>query len=219
MSSSTSESLSGGAPSEALLDLLAPDGYYTYLGIPKPVPVAPLAATAAAAAAPEKEPLVTIDEDLVKKSYRKLSRKHHPDKPGGDADTFRVLNRAYRVLSNAKLRQQYDILGIDLDDDEEDTNESDAANSQDEGSSSAGQEKPSTAQGIVHDIASMVMTGLMQLAIRTRAYTIIELFLSFARTQNSRERLLYRVILLTIMPFLLSLLLPTNTSVSTRTKM
>lgn len=219
MSSSTSESLSGGAPSEALLDLLAPDGYYTYLGIPKPVPVAPLAATAAAAAAPEKEPLVTIDEDLVKKSYRKLSRKHHPDKPGGDADTFRVLNRAYRVLSNAKLRQQYDILGIDLDDDEEDTNESDAANSQDEGSSSAGQEKPSTAQGIVHDIASMVMTGLMQLAIRTRAYTIIELFLSSARTQNSRERLLYRVILLTIMPFLLSLLLPTNTCFSTRTKM
>ena len=45
-------------------------------------------------------------DDLVKKAYRKKSIKHHPDKPGGDAETFRILKRAQTVLSNPKLRQQ-----------------------------------------------------------------------------------------------------------------
>ena len=109
-------------PSEALIALLSPDGYYTYLGVKKPAPTsasehgaAPLSTPSSSSAAAADDP--SIDTDAVKKQYRKLSLKHHPDR-GGDADTFRMLNRAQKVLTNPKLRQQYDILGIDLDDDE-----------------------------------------------------------------------------------------------------
>ena len=33
-------------------------------------------------------------------------------------DTFRLLNRAQKVLLEPKLKAQYDILGMDLDDEE-----------------------------------------------------------------------------------------------------
>ena len=151
---------SSDAPSDALMQLLAPDGYYTYLGIPKnAVPVEPTAGTANEERNPLQNNATTnqIDVDLVKKNYRKLSLKHHPDKRGGDVDTFRVLNRAQRVLMNPKLRQQYDILGIDLDDDEEEHKEEE----------SAAHEDQSTAQGIVQEIAGMALAGIIQLAVRT----------------------------------------------------
>lgn len=136
----------------ALIELLAPDGYFRYLGVPKPMNSATSDAKVAAA---------SIDEDAVKKNYRKLSLKHHPDK-GGSADTFRVLNRAQRVLLDPKLRQQYDILGIDLDDDDED-NSSNVAEDED------GKES-SSSQGIVQEIASNVLAGVIQVAVRTRTY-------------------------------------------------
>jgi len=87
--------------------------------------------------------------------------KHHPDKPGGDVDTFRTLKRAQTVLSNPKSRQQYDILGLDLDDDEVEQDNSVAAN--DEG----GAETQTTAQGIIQDIASAALTTVLQLGVRT----------------------------------------------------
>ena len=45
--------------------------------------------------------------DDIKKSYRKLASKHHPDK-GGDTATFQKIQVAYDVLSDPEKRQQYD---------------------------------------------------------------------------------------------------------------
>lgn len=45
--------------------------------------------------------------DEIKKSYRRLASKHHPDK-GGDTATFQKIEEAYRILSDPQQRQQYD---------------------------------------------------------------------------------------------------------------
>ena len=50
-------------------------------------------------------------DDEIKKAYRKLAHKHHPDKPGGDAEKFKEINAAYQVLSDKSKRQQYDQFG------------------------------------------------------------------------------------------------------------
>ena len=47
------------------------------------------------------------DADEIKKAYRKLAGKHHPDK-GGDTATFQKIEEAYRILSDPNQRQQYD---------------------------------------------------------------------------------------------------------------
>ncbi len=49
----------------------------------------------------------TATPDEIKKSYRKLASKHHPDK-GGDTATFQKIEEAYRILSDPSQRQQYD---------------------------------------------------------------------------------------------------------------
>ncbi len=49
-------------------------------------------------------------KDEVKKAYRELAHKYHPDK-GGDADRFKEINEAYTVLSNDEKRAQYDQFG------------------------------------------------------------------------------------------------------------
>ena len=48
--------------------------------------------------------------DEIKKSYRKLARKYHPDvnKDAGAEDKFKELNAAYEVLSDKEKKQQYD---------------------------------------------------------------------------------------------------------------
>jgi curved DNA-binding protein CbpA len=51
----------------------------------------------------------------IKTAYRTLSKKHHPD-TGGDEDKFKILNLAYRVLSDEKKRKLYDEQGIIMDD-------------------------------------------------------------------------------------------------------
>ena len=44
----------------------------------------------------------------IKKSYRKLARKHHPDKTqSNDSDKFLKINYAYEILSDDKSRKEY----------------------------------------------------------------------------------------------------------------
>jgi len=47
------------------------------------------------------------DQDTIKKAYRKLAMKHHPDH-GGDPTEFQKINEAYETLSNTDKRFQYD---------------------------------------------------------------------------------------------------------------
>ncbi|MFH0953096.1 MAG: DnaJ C-terminal domain-containing protein [Verrucomicrobiota bacterium] len=51
--------------------------------------------------------------DTIKKAYRKLARKYHPDvskEPGAEA-RFKQINEAYEVLGDADKRARYDSLG------------------------------------------------------------------------------------------------------------
>lgn len=62
--------------------------YYYYLGIPR-----------------------DASEEVLRKAYRKLSLKYHPDKNGGDsyfAERFRELQEAYDTLSDTQQRLLYD---------------------------------------------------------------------------------------------------------------
>lgn len=52
----------------------------------------------------------TATADEIKKAFRKLARKHHPD-AGGDEAKFKELNEAYEVLSDDKKRELYDQYG------------------------------------------------------------------------------------------------------------
>ena len=47
--------------------------------------------------------------DEIKKSYRKLSLKYHPDKTGGEDTKFKEINEAYSVLSDPGQRENYDM--------------------------------------------------------------------------------------------------------------
>jgi molecular chaperone DnaJ len=62
--------------------------YYEVLGIPK-----------------------DASADEIKKSFRKLAVKYHPDKEGGDEAKFKEINEAYEVLKDQSKRQRYDQFG------------------------------------------------------------------------------------------------------------
>ncbi len=49
-------------------------------------------------------------KDEIKKAFRTLAHKHHPDK-GGDAEKFKEINEAYGVLSDDKKKASYDQYG------------------------------------------------------------------------------------------------------------
>lgn len=53
------------------------------------------------------------DKDEIKRAYRRLARKYHPDvnKEPGAEDKFKEINRAYEVLSEPETRARYDQFG------------------------------------------------------------------------------------------------------------
>lgn len=54
------------------------------------------------------------DESTIKKAYRKLAMKYHPDRNKGDKEAeakFKEINEAYTILSDADKRRQYDQFG------------------------------------------------------------------------------------------------------------
>ena len=51
-------------------------------------------------------------QDVIKKAYRSLAKKYHPDKHKGDSNAeskFKEISEAYAVLSNPKKRKEYDM--------------------------------------------------------------------------------------------------------------
>src|SRR5882724_9042466 len=53
----------------------------------------------------------TASDDDIKKAFRKLAQKYHPDKKGGDEAKFKEVSEAYAVLSDKNRRAQYDMSG------------------------------------------------------------------------------------------------------------
>lgn len=50
-------------------------------------------------------------KDDIKKAFRKLAHKYHPDKKDGDAEKFKEVNEAYSILSDDAKRKEYDTYG------------------------------------------------------------------------------------------------------------
>lgn len=51
------------------------------------------------------------DDEVIKKAFRKLAKKYHPDTNGGNAEAaqkFQEINEAYSVLGEEKKRKAYD---------------------------------------------------------------------------------------------------------------
>jgi curved DNA-binding protein len=58
----------------------------------------------------------SANADEIKKAYRKLARKYHPDINPGNAEAeskFKAINEAYEVLSDSEKREKYDRFGRD----------------------------------------------------------------------------------------------------------
>jgi curved DNA-binding protein len=67
------------------------------------------------------------DHDAIRRAYRKLARKYHPDlNPDSEAEErFKGLGEAYEVLSDPDKRERYDRLGANWREQEQETPEAD----------------------------------------------------------------------------------------------
>ena len=77
----------------------------------------------------------TASQDEIKKAYRRLARKYHPDVNPGDKsaeEKFKQISEAFEVLSDTKKREVYDRFGSYSD------NMADAANAANAGSANSG---------------------------------------------------------------------------------
>lgn len=57
----------------------------------------------------------SADDAAIKKAFRKLAKKYHPDTNGDDpvaAEKFKEVNEAYEILSDKEKRKQYDQFGF-----------------------------------------------------------------------------------------------------------
>lgn len=55
----------------------------------------------------------SANETEIKKAYRKMALKYHPDKPNGDSEKFKEISEAFDILSDEKKRQMYDQFGLE----------------------------------------------------------------------------------------------------------
>lgn len=55
----------------------------------------------------------SADKEEIKRAYRRLARKYHPDvnKEAGAEERFKEINRAYEVLSDPEMKARYDRFG------------------------------------------------------------------------------------------------------------
>ncbi len=53
----------------------------------------------------------SASKDEIKKAFRKMAHKYHPDKKDGDEAKFKEANEAYQTLSDDQKRAQYDRFG------------------------------------------------------------------------------------------------------------
>jgi len=53
----------------------------------------------------------SASKEEIKKAFRNLAHKYHPDKRGGDEKRFKEINEAYSILSDDKKRAEYDAYG------------------------------------------------------------------------------------------------------------
>ena len=51
----------------------------------------------------------SASDSELKKAFKKLAMKYHPDRPGGDANKFKELNNAYGAIGEESARKQYDM--------------------------------------------------------------------------------------------------------------
>ena len=51
-------------------------------------------------------------QDDIKKAYRDLSKKYHPDKKDGDEEKFKEISQAYEILKDPNKKAQFDRFGV-----------------------------------------------------------------------------------------------------------
>ena len=51
---------------------------------------------------------VDFGEDELKQRYKKMSKLHHPDRPGGSDEAFQLIAAAHTCLSDEACRVKYD---------------------------------------------------------------------------------------------------------------